>query len=148
MSKGSEVAVVDRVRQLVVTGKDEDAAEVSARIDAAILSAESVEDVFNGNKTLGLEAIANVIVDVTAIIIREGRDEFNAQDNSLGVFAVLETSLGIVTTGARTVTLKLARAAELVAAGNASFPMRLRFYQETKETAQGYRPWNVEMITA
>lgn len=148
MAKATDVAVVDHVRSLVVSGSGEDPSEISKRIDSAILGADSVDDVFNGNRTLGLDAIANVIVDVNSILIREGRDEFNQEENSLGVFAVLETSLGIVTLGARTPTLKLARAAELAAAGKVSFPLKLRFYQKSAETANGRHPWDVELITA
>jgi hypothetical protein len=146
MAKTTEVTVVDRMRSVIASGQDEDASEISARIDAGILNAESVEDVFNGNRTLGLENIANVIVEVTSILIREGRDEFNQEENSLGAYAVLETSLGVVTLGARTPTLKLAKAAELVAAGKVSYPLKLRFYQKSTETKAGYRPWDVELI--
>src|SRR5213075_2341276 len=99
---GTDVAVVERVRSLIVSGSDDDPADIAARIDASIMTAESVEDIFNGNRTLGLENIANVILDVSAIIVRQGKDEFNQEENSLGVFVVLETSLGIVTLGART----------------------------------------------
>jgi hypothetical protein len=143
---GTDVAVVDRVRSLIVSGSDEDPADIAARIDAAILTADSVDDVFNGNRTLGLKDIANVIVDVNAIIVREGKPEFNVEENSLGVFIVLETSLGIVTLGARTPVLKLARAAELAQEGKVSFPLKLRFY-EGSETQAGRRPWDVELMT-
>lgn len=144
MAKSAELATVERMRAVVT--QDEDSSEISARIDAAILNAETAEDVFNANRTLGLDAIGNVIVEVTNIVIREGRQEFNEEDNSLGVYAIVETSLGVVTLGARTPTLKLAKAAELAAAGKMSYPLKLRFYQKDTATANNRHPWDVELI--
>lgn len=147
--KGTEVEVVGAdVRGLVATERKDDPSEIGRRIDAGIMNAPTMEQLFNGNATKGIADVLNEVLTVTDIAINEGRDEFNTEPNSLGVYFVIQTEeSGVVTGGARTCVLKLYRAAELIGSGQASYPISIRFFQKDKATSNNRYPFDVELVS-
>lgn len=147
-SASTEVEVVGApdVRRLVASERTEDASEIGKRIDAGIMNAPDMESLFNGNATSGIADVLDKVLVVSDIAINEGRDEYNTEPNSLGVYFVIQTDSGVVTGGARTCVLKLYRAAELIASGQASYPISIRFFQKEKATSNNRYPYDVELV--
>lgn len=128
---------VERISTLAPTVlSEEDKQAIAASFDRRIAEATTVDEVFDSPTTLGLEDVENKPVTVSSIRFHESGEQYR-DNGGLGVFAVMDTDLGILTTGSRTPCMKLAKVAEL-----GGLPITVRFFIGAR-TKNG-TVWDVE----
>lgn len=116
---------------------DSDRQAIRESFDRKIAEASTLDELFDKPKPLGLEDIEGESVTVNAVRFLKGAEQYK---DGLGVFCVMELSDGrVVTHGAETPLKILYKVTEL-----GGFPIDLRFFRVAKQTAAGYRPWEVE----
>jgi hypothetical protein len=112
---------------------------INDRMMRNIAEAESVDDVLEANTTgtLKLEAVANEPVTIDAVSFHESADEYS--DGGWGFFCVMQLSDGrVVTTGSRTVVLKLYKIDKLN-----GFPMATPVVFISNRTRNGWQAWDM-----
>lgn len=117
-----------------------DGATVNDSILRGIADAETVDDVFGDGKsgTLKLQDIEGEYVTIDAVRFHESSDQY--KDGGWGIFAVIELAGGrIVTTGSKTVVLKLYKLSEL-----SGFPLGYDVVFKSSLTKSGNTAWDVD----
>lgn len=140
MSKAVEPVESGAVSVVPTEMTEADRVALRNQFDSQIANAQTLDELFEKPKPLGLEDIEGEAVTVNAVRFLKSRDEFTRNLNALGAFCVMELADGrVVTHGARTPTMVLYKIAEL-----GGFPIKLRFHRIEGTTNDGYRPWEVE----
>jgi hypothetical protein len=138
MTPGKEVAEVVRIQPTVLTAEEKSA--LSTQFDKRIAQAKSIDEVFNAPSTLSLEDVEGEEVEVEGYRFLPSSDQYANSEGSPGYFVVMDTDRGIITAGARSVVLKLAKAAEL----GATLPLVVVFHSSM--SGNNRRVWDVSLI--
>ncbi len=114
----------------------EDPATIAARIDAQILSASSVEELFGEREVIHARDYLNKPFRLLDVEWRPS----DIEGDGLPFFAVMHIATmdgepAVLTTGARSVLLKVAKAQK-----EGWLPLEVRLVQSEKKTASGYQP--------
>jgi hypothetical protein len=138
MTPDKEVAEVVHIQPTVLTAEEKSG--LSAQFDKRIAQATSIEEVFNAPSTLSLADVEGEEVEVTGWRFLPSSERYANSEGGVGYFVVMETDRGIITAGARSVVLKLAKAAEL----GATLPLVLTFHSSM--SGNNRRVWDVSLI--
>lgn len=115
-----------------------DGATVNDGIHRSIAEAESIDDLFQGSTTLSLQDIEGEFVNITSVAFHESSDQY--KDGGWGIFAVLNLDDGrVVTTGSKTVVLKLYKLQEFGA-----FPLDFAVVFKGTQTRNGFTAWDMD----
>lgn len=116
-----------------------DGATVNDSIHRKIAEANSVDELFAGaGATLSLEDIQGEFVTITECRFHESAEQF--KDGGWGIFAVLTLDDGrVVTTGSKTVVLKLYKLADLV-----GYPLNFAVVFTGTQTRNGFIAWDMD----
>ena len=114
----------------------EDPATIAARIDSQILSASSVEELFGEREVIHARDYLNKPFRLLNVEWRPS----DIEGDGLPFFAVMHIATmdgepAVLTTGARSVLLKVAKAQK-----EGWLPLEVRLVQSEKKTASGYQP--------
>ena len=103
-----------------------------------IAEAETVDDLFASTGTLKLTDIEGELVSITNCAFHEANDQF--KDGGWGIFAVMTLADGrVITTGGKTVVLKLYKLAELT-----GYPLPFNVVFKSNQTKSGYTVWDMD----
>lgn len=112
---------------------------INNRMLQNIAEADTVDDILDANvtQTLKLEALENEAVKINAVSFHESSDEY--AEGGWGFFAVMQLEDGrVVTTGSRTVVLKLYKLEKKNA-----FPLATPVRFTAARTRAGFRAWDM-----
>lgn len=117
---------------------------INQRMMQNIADADTVDDILDANvtQTLKLDAIEGETVKINAVSFHESADEYT--EGGWGFFAVMQLEDGrVVTTGARTVVLKLYKLDKKNA-----FPLDVPITFTAARTRAGFRAWDMTKAEA
>jgi hypothetical protein len=138
MTPDKDIVELPRITPTVLTAEEK--SNLSHQFDKRIAEAKSIDEVFNAPSTLSLSDVEDEEVEVTGWRFLPSSERYANSEGGTGYFVVMETDKGVITAGARSVVLKLAKAAEL----GATLPLVLTFHSSV--SGNNRRVWDVSLI--